>query len=203
MTAAEWQAAEEKIAGLTLAIVQLEGSVQEQIKATVAAMNAEQESHEALTTSQYKGAEIGEQLAGTNLAGYEEDATKQSGLLTPAQVAGANAAEARFAERREAEEHEKEQQKAADEQFYAEHPATSAGEQQEREQLLQNLGNEIGELAVAIQGNVKATEKLEETTKEGTKVMAQFTGSVTFQYQSQQYVVGQTSDLSSNALAVG
>ena len=114
MTAAEWQAAEEKIAGLTLAIVQLEGSVQEQIKATVAAMNAEQESHEALTTSQYKGAEIGEQLAGTNLAGYEEDATKQSGLLTPAQVAGANAAEARFAERREAEEHEKEQQKAAD-----------------------------------------------------------------------------------------
>lgn len=34
-----------------------------------------------------------------------------------------------------------------------------------------------------------------ETTKEGTKVMAQFTGSVTFQYNSQSYVVGQTSDL--------
>jgi hypothetical protein len=196
-SAAENHSLEEKIASATLAIVQLEGSVQEQVKATIAAMDAEAEGREGLKSAQITGAEIGEQLAGTNLAGYEEDASKQSGLLTPQQVAGANEAEARFREHREAEEREKEAQRTNDERELAANRGTmSQSEVTAEETKIQNITNAIGTLAEAIQGNVKATEKLEETTKENSKVMTTFTGSVTFQYQSQTYSVGgQTSDL--------
>jgi Phage-related minor tail protein len=183
---------EQKIAELSLNISQLTGTVQEQIKLQIAEIQAQYsgENTHASLEAQIEQQELHNK--GLDLSGLQEDASKQNGLLTPAQVKQAEQDLVTFIAGVKAQAAPLEGERGYDESIL---PTLQGPERQEMENTILGLTLQIEQLNGSIVDQKHATEALTESTKTNSNTMAQFTGSVSFSYNSQQYVSGQTSDL--------
>lgn len=184
---------EQKIAELTLSIVQLDGTVQEQIAQKLQEVNAEFEGQGNMASlrAQINQQELHNQ--GLDLSGLQEDASKQSGLLTPQQLKQAETDLQSFIAGVKAQEAPIEQQRAYDEAHLGELTGPARAQM---EQTILQLGLNLAQLQGTIVDQTHATEQLTEATKTSNTTMAQFTGAVTYSFNNQSYVIGQTSDLS-------
>lgn len=173
--------------------------VYEEVKSRIAEAQAtfENASNNASIRSQITQQNLHNQ--GLDLSGLQEDASKQGGVLTPGQVQQANTDLQSFIAGVHEQEQPLMQQRAYDQEHLGE---LTGSDRTTAENQILALTLQIAQLQGSIVDQSHATEQLTEATKASTNTMAQFTGSVTYAYQGQQYVVGQTSDLA-NTPSVG
>jgi hypothetical protein len=148
-------------------------------------------------------------LAGTDIQGFQKLKDKQGGTLTTDQIAQANAALQQYITSTRNVEQTMGAQIKADMATLA-NPGDIAAEAAKLgitpQQETQNLQNEIANLVaqiLSLESGIKdQTDATKDLTTATTSLEQQFGGSVTYSYQGQSYVVGQTSD-STQTIGVG
>jgi TP901 family phage tail tape measure protein len=128
-------------------------------------------------------------IAGTDTAGLQALKDKQGGFLTPAQIAQAQQGLAQFITDTRAQQNAYWQEYNYDETL----PQTSANQAAEAQLILQ-----INQLEATIKDQVDATTQLTTATEDNTKAVQQFGGTITYTFQGQQYLVGQSSESTVN-----
>lgn len=126
-------------------------------------------------------------LEGKDFSGLETAKQEQGGVLTPTQIAQAQADLAAYTKRHQEQINIDQQQKAYEESIVG---GLSGPERAAMERSIEELGLNIVELKDQIYDQTAATKKLTDATNNNTKA---YGGTVGFEFQGQQYVSGSSS----------